>query len=165
MKIEEQKSSELKRLAEAIDAEPIAMMTTVDKAGRRLHSRPLAALKMDAEPALWFLVSISSGKIAELDEFRETCLSFSGKGTYLCVSGTATLVRDRSVIAALWTPVAKAWFPAGVDDPDLAALKVSVEQAELWDGPHNPVTRLFALAVAATTGNTRFLGEEVKLAG
>lgn len=111
------------------------MLASVDADGE-LRSRPLATLKMDAEPALWFLTSISSPKIGELDASGMVGVSYSdGRDDFVSVSGATQVIRDRDVILDLWSPAAKSWFPSGADDPDLAALKVQIHRAEFWDGP------------------------------
>ncbi|MCB1624203.1 MAG: pyridoxamine 5'-phosphate oxidase family protein [Pseudomonadales bacterium] len=163
MKLESQRTDELTRLGELVAKIGIGMLTTVADQGT-LRSRPLATLKMDAEPALWFLTSISSAKINELDESGLASVSYSdGQSHFISVSGKTQIIRDREVISELWTPLAKTWFPAGVDDPDLAALKVQVHQAEYWDGPDGRLTQLYALTKAAITGDDDALGDHEKL--
>ena len=71
---------------------------------------------------------------------------------YVSVSGTAQLVRDRSKIEELWNPLFKAWFPQGLEDPDLALLKVNVDKAEYWDSPSSKVVRLAGFLKAVATG-------------
>lgn len=163
MKIESQRTDELTRLAELIDRIGIGMLTTLEHGGR-LRSRPLATLKMDREPALWFLTSISSPKIDELDESGAAGLSYSdAQSNFVSLSGVTQIVRDRAVIRELWTPLAKTWFPQGADDPDLAALKVQIQQAEYWDGPDGTLTQLYELAKARLGGDDEALGENHKL--
>ncbi|WP_231510307.1 pyridoxamine 5'-phosphate oxidase family protein [Fischerella sp. PCC 9605] len=58
------------------------------------------------------------------------------KQRYVSLCGTAELVRDRQKLEELWQPQLKAWFPKGIDEPDIALLKVSVEKAEYWDSIH-----------------------------
>jgi general stress protein 26 len=36
----------------------------------------------------------------------------------------------------------KAWFPDGLDDPDLALLRVHVEAAEYWDSPSSTMVHI-----------------------
>ena len=71
---------------------------------------------------------------------------------YVSVSGTAQLVRDRAKVEELWNPIFNAWFPDGLDDPDLALLKVTVEQAEYWDSPSSKVVQLYGFVKAVATG-------------
>jgi general stress protein 26 len=79
------------------------------------------------------------------------------------VSGTATLSRDREKMRQMWTKWVEVFFPKGLDDPDLALLRVDVEKAEYWDAPGSTVGRLYALAKGLATGKTDALGENQKL--
>jgi general stress protein 26 len=163
MKVEAQRTDELTRLGGLIEKIGTGMLTTSSSSvGPR--SRPLATLKMDAEPSLWFLTSISSRKIEEIDESSVVGLSYSdGRSDFVAVAGPAQVIRDRDVIAGLWTPMAKAWFPGGVEDPDLAALRVHIHRAEYWDGPEGTLTQLYAITKAVLTGDTEALGEHSEL--
>ena len=57
----------------------------------------------------------------------------------------------------------KAWFPKGLDDPELALLKVTVEKAEYWDSPSSAVVHLVGLAKALVTGKHYRPGENEKI--
>jgi hypothetical protein len=72
--------------------------------------------------------------------------------------------RDRGKMEALWRPQYRAWFPDGLDDPDLGLLKVSIEAAEYWDSPSSPVVHLIGLARAVLTGEPpRQMGDHGKI--
>ena len=82
---------------------------------------------------------------------------------YVSVSGTAQLVRDRKKNEELWSPVLKAWFPKGLDDPDLALLRVEVEKAEYWDSPNSKLVEIAGFVKALVTGKEMDVGENKKL--
>lgn len=63
----------------------------------------------------------------------------------------------------LWKPFLKAWFPKGLDDPDLALLKVTVTEAEYWDTSSSPVVHAVGLAKALVKGETYQPGEHEKI--
>jgi general stress protein 26 len=42
------------------------------------------------------------------------------------ITGRGTVVRDRAKAKELWTELHRAWFPDGLDDPNLALLRVDV---------------------------------------
>lgn len=86
-----------------------------------------------------------------------------GKQDYVSVSGHARLLRDREKMQELWTRWVEPWFPNGLDDPDLALLEVTVDDAEYWDAPASRTQRLFGLARAIGTGRTEQLGEHAKV--
>lgn len=46
----------------------------------------------------------------------------------------------------------EAWFPKGVDDPDLALVQVGITHADYWEAKDSKLTQLFKMATAAVTG-------------
>jgi general stress protein 26 len=134
MNLQPQATPELTRLGELIDAIEIAMLTTLEPDGR-MRSRPLRTLQMDADGALWFITSISSAKIAELDAHRRITLSYCRpqRESYVSVSGVTQILRDAAQARALWNLSLLPWVPDGVEDPELVLLKVTVEEAQYWD--------------------------------
>ncbi len=84
--------------------------------------------------------------------------------TYVSLSGRAELVRDKAKIEELWEPALKAWFPKGVDEPDIALLKINADQGEYWDAPSSVVAHVFSLAKVAVTGQPAHPGENEKVA-
>ena len=121
------------KVAELIKGIRFAMLTTAARGGE-LRSRPMTMLDQEFDGDLWFFVGASSPQVAEMRADDQINLSFAdpGKNTYVSISGTARISRDRSKIEELWKPVYKAWFPNGTADPDLAVLHVTTTQAEYW---------------------------------
>jgi general stress protein 26 len=155
------------RLKELIEDIRIAMMTTRDADGT-LRSRPLQTLRCADEGTLWFFTSASSPKVAEAAAGGwQVNLSYANpeKQDYVSVSGLATLSRDRKLMEALWSKWVEVFFPKGVDDPDLALLRVDIEKAEYWDSPGTAIGRAFALTRALVTGKKDAVGENVKIKG
>jgi general stress protein 26 len=164
MKTEKQADPGMQKLADLIDATRIAMLTTEEPDGS-LRSRPLATLQMDSAGKLWFFTALSSGKVGEIDQHRKVNLSYAnpGKQDYVSISGHARLLRDPEKMQQLWTRWVEPWFPDGLDDPDLALLEVTVDDAEYWDAPASKTQRLLGLAKVLSTGNTDRLGEHAKV--
>jgi general stress protein 26 len=148
------------KLAELMKGIRFVMLTTVEEDGS-LHSRPMTTQAIEFDGDLWFFTAIDSLKVTEVKKDREVNVSFSDpdKKTFISVSGTASLVRDRVKIRELWKPAYKVFFPKGLDDPELALLKVSVKSAEYWDSPSSAVGRLVSFAKAYVTGDVGQLGE------
>src|SRR3954462_15211660 len=71
---------------------------------------------------------------------------------FVSVNGRAQLIRDRAKIEQLWNPIYKAWFPNGLDDPELALIKVNVEGAEYWDTPNGKMVQLIGFVKSIATG-------------
>jgi len=129
-----QATPELRRVAQLISAIEIAMLVTADPNGA-LHSRPLRTLQMDSEGALWFMTTISSPKIGEMDEHRRVSLSYMHPASerYVWASGVTQIMRDEEKARELWTPALRPWLPHGRDDPEAVLLKVTIEEAEYWE--------------------------------
>ena len=87
-----------------------------------------------------------------------------GDDSYVSLSGHAVVTDDQAKKEALWSPVARAWFPAGVNDADLALLEVRIHHAEYWDVKESKMVQLAKMAKAALTGETPpRLGEHKEL--
>lgn len=142
-----------KKLRELIKDIRFAMLTTLEEDGT-LKSRPMATQEVEFDGDIWFFTYGGASKVDEIDHNQHVNVSYSEPKDqkYVSVSGTAQLVRDRQKIEELWNPLFKAWFPKGLDEPDLALLKVSVDKAEYWDSPSSKVVRLVGFAKALITG-------------
>jgi general stress protein 26 len=156
---------DVKHLSKLINEIKYAMLTTVDSDGS-LRSRPMAhSNKQEFTGELWFFTRASSHKVDEVQRAGQVNLSYAepGKNNYVSLSGTAELVRDKQKASELWSPVDKAWFPDGLEDPDLALLKVSITKAEYWDNPASTVVQVVGMAKAMLTGEPESMGENKKL--
>jgi general stress protein 26 len=139
MRVAKQKSAELAKLASLVRQMKVGMLTTIEPDGS-LRSRPLETLEIDSEGRLWFFTLASSPKSAEIEAHdRQVNLSYADPRDedYASISGTARLVRDQEKMQMLWDAPLEAWFPRGLDDPDLALLEVRIDKAEYWDSPRN----------------------------
>ena len=157
--------SDIGALLTIINRVHVAMMTTSEPDGS-LHSRPLATLHTpDFEGVLWFFTAADSSKVTEIGADHHVNLSYSdpSRHYYASVSGMGTITRDKEKMAEFWSPMVKAWFPKGLDDPNLVLLKVSVEKAEYWDASGNPLQRLAAFTKALVQGDPSDLGENKKI--
>jgi general stress protein 26 len=143
----------VKKLAGLIKDIKFAMLTTVHSDGS-LHSRPMATQQQEFNGDLWFFTRGDSVKVedAERDEHVNVSYSSPDDQKYVSISGMAVLVRDRQKIEELWNPIYKAWFPKGLEDPELALLKVNVEGAEYWDTPSGKMVQLIGFVKAIATG-------------
>src|SRR4051812_2460849 len=104
MRIAEQKSPELAKLASLVRQMKIGMLTTIEPDGS-LRSRPLETLEIDGEGRLWFFTLASSPKSAEIEAHdRQVNLSYADPRDedYASISGTARLVRDEQKMRTLW---------------------------------------------------------------
>ncbi|WP_299822088.1 pyridoxamine 5'-phosphate oxidase family protein [uncultured Pontibacter sp.] len=155
----------LNKLIDMIKDVDIAMMTTIDDDGS-LRSRPMRTSKVDASGDLWFFTGYASGKSHEIkDNDAHVNLSYAKPSDelYVSVSGKATLTKDKQKIEELWSPVLKAWFPNGKDDPNVSLIRVQIEKAEYWDAPNSTLVQLYGMAKAAITGDRARPGDNEKI--
>jgi general stress protein 26 len=147
-----QQGNDVDRLWSLIRDVEVAMLTTED--GGVLRSRPMAAAERDGDATLWLFTRASSHKVSELARDERVNLSYAAPSsqTYVSVSGTATLVRDPAAVAARWRESLRVWFPKGREDPDIALLRVTIEQAEYWDAPSSTMLHAIGYVTAALTG-------------
>jgi general stress protein 26 len=158
-------SGEIRKLHDLIKDIQFAMFTTATKNGT-LRSRPMATQndkKFDG--SLWFFTDEDSAKVNEIGNDRHVNVSYAdpASNTYVSVSGTARLVKDKAKAKELWTPFLRAWFPDGLDDPKLALIKVDVTQAEYWDSPNSKMVQLYGYVKAMVTGKPPKGGENKKI--
>lgn len=144
---------EIDRLGELIHDIDFAMLTTMDADGS-LHSRPMSTQKAKFDGDLWFFTDINSAKVYEVDRQQHVNVSYAdpSKQKYVSVSGVAQIVRDQAKAKELWNPIYKAWFPDGLEDPNLALMRVEVHKAEYWDSPSSKVVQLVGFVKAIATG-------------
>lgn len=141
------------KLAKLINGIKFAMLTTAMLDGT-LRSRPMATQQVEFDGVLWFFTQYNSGKVDEIRNDQHVNLSYAdpSDNRYVSVSGRALVVRDRKKSEELWTEWHRAWFPKGLDDPDLALLRVDVHDAEYWDSPSSKVVQLAGFVKAMVTG-------------
>lgn len=140
-----------------------AMLTTEDE--DHLRARPMASAQKEFDGNLWFFTRASSHKVDEVGEDPRVGVTYAepSKQEYVSLSGRAKLVRDKGTIQAHWSEAMRTWFPKGIDDPDIAILKVEVEMAEYWDSPSSTMVHAYGYVKAVVTGESPKPGENEKL--
>ena len=133
-----------------------AMFTT--RTDGRLHARPMTTQnsELDENASLWFFMSTGSETVNDIgaDPVVNVAYADPGRDAYVSVGGEARVVDDRAKKEQLWSKLAEAWFPDGVDDPGLALVEVRIDHAEYWDVKESKLTQLFKMATAAFTDTT-----------
>ena len=149
------------KLTELIKDIKFGMFTT-HKVQGHLHSRPMTTQnKRIDDDALWFFMSRSGDPVAEFEGDDQVNVSYAdpGSDTYVSVSGVAEIVEDPARKQALWNEAAQAWFKGGVNDPDLALVRVRIEHADYWDVKESKLVQLYKTAAAAVSGKPPKMGE------
>jgi len=150
-----------RKLCELIKDIDFCMLTTVDDSGN-LHSRPMSTSgEVDDDGALWLFTTVSSLKVKETERTPKVNVSFAApsRQRYVSVTGTAQLVRDQAKMRELWKPELKAWFQNGLEDPNVALLKINATQAEYWDSYPSSVSQVIGLVKSMFTGEPPKVGE------
>lgn len=144
----------IRRFNDLVRGIKFAMLTTEDVDGF-LRSRPLATQQADAE-GNWFFTGLSTSKVQEIRQHRQVNVSYVNpeRQRYVSVNGTGELVRDRDRMKALWNPLYKAYFPKGPDDPDLALVKVHVNEVEFWDSSSSRMVRMVGWVKGSGNGRS-----------
>ena len=140
----------LKDLAESIK---VCMFIT-DNDEQKDPTRPMTTIEVEDDGTLWFFTGRQSQKVDEVENESLVHLVYAdpGKENYMDLWGNATTVTDKSIIKDKWNPIVKAWFPEGVDDPNIALLKVTPRSAYYWDTKAGKMIAFLKMAVSAITG-------------
>ncbi|QMU28310.1 pyridoxamine 5'-phosphate oxidase family protein [Adhaeribacter radiodurans] len=157
-------SQDLEKLIDLIKDIKTAMFTTAEVDGT-LRSRPMRTQQVKPDGILWFFTGEDSAKTHEIQQDRHVNVSYmdDASNTYVSVSGRARTVKDKAKIDELWKEPLKAWFPEGKDDPNIALIKVTIDQAEYWDAPSSTLVHLYGMAKAAITGEPAHPGDNKKI--
>lgn len=153
----------IKKLKSLVEDIRFCMYTTYENG--KIESRPMTTLDVDNEGNAWFFTSRQTEIGSDTDNGENVTLIYShpGDNTYLSVSGKASIVHDEAKKEELWSPLSKAWFPEGKNDPDLVVLKVTTDEAAYWDSPSSKMVVFFSMVKAAVTGHQGDPGEHGKL--
>jgi len=155
----QEKVAKLRELIKDID---FAMLTTVSEDGT-LISRPMSTQQAEFDGDLWFFTSAPTGKTEDIAREQQVNVAYAqpDKQNYVSVSGTAILVNDRAKMAELWSPIYKAYFPEGLDDPNLRLIKVVVDKAEYWES-HGLIRSIIGFA-QVLVGKEADMGENERI--
>lgn len=155
------------QLYELIDGIETAMLTTRRQDGS-LVSRPMQTQARRSGTNLWFMTSLETGKVEEIEAEPQVNLGYYKDGTreFVSVSGRARIIRDRQTIRELYAPDWKAWLGdegghrnGGPDDPRIALIEVTADSAAYLKSTHSRPVALFQIAKALATGNPPKAGD------
>ncbi|MDZ4845136.1 MAG: pyridoxamine 5'-phosphate oxidase family protein [Chitinophagales bacterium] len=144
----------------------ICMFITLEGNSENLSGRPMSINKIDEDGALWFFTKASSHKVDALEESQKVAVAIASENSnnYLMIHGSGALHHDKAKMKELWSPVLKAWFPLGLDDPDMTLIKVTPDEVSYWDGSSSKMVVLFNMLKAIVTGKEYAEGEHGKIA-
>lgn len=158
--------TELEKFYALIEDIDTAMMTTRRTDGH-LRSRAMANQRRAGGADLWFVTSDDTAKLEDLAHDPHVNLAYykDSNKSWVSVSGTAVVSRDRQKIRELYAPDWKAWFAeAGdprhgtPDDPRMVLVGVTVHAAEFLEVNKSRPVLLFELVKGWVTGREPELG-------
>jgi len=120
-------------LREMMEDIQVAMLTTLAADGQ-LRSRPMLTPPHEFDGDVWFYTLATDPKAMEISAHPQVSVTYANakEQRYVSLTGSAEIVTDRKKFELLWSDELLQWFPAGVDDPDLALIRVRVNDAEYW---------------------------------
>jgi general stress protein 26 len=151
----EEATAKFKKLAEEVNICMFITHTNTDTNGE--HTRPMATIEVENNGTLWFFTDVRSIKVEEVSNEKKVHLVYAhpGKESYMDVWGNATIVTDKQQIKDKWSPVVKAYFPEGTEDPNLALMKVQPTDVYYWEAETGKMMQFIKMATAAVTGNPK----------
>ncbi|MFO0910145.1 MAG: pyridoxamine 5'-phosphate oxidase family protein [Isosphaeraceae bacterium] len=137
-----ERAQAIQTLAAKLQGFTVAMLTTVEPDGS-LRSRPMVNSQPEFDGDLWFISRGQSRVVWSIQRYARVNLNYvdSRSDRYVSVTGTAHVVRDSQRAKDLWDPSYGSWL-SGPDDPELSLIKISVEHAEVWEGPSSTIHRI-----------------------
>lgn len=156
----------LQKFKKIVEDVRICMFITNNRNNEHEHTRPMANVAVDNDGTIWFFTDVRSIKVEEVATDQDVHLTFAhpGKEMYMDVWGKGSTSTDRQLIKEKWSPVVKAYFPNGVDDPNLALLKVVPTDVYYWESETGKMMQFIKMATSAVTGKPEMAkGAEGKL--
>lgn len=145
---------ELKEMLQSFDT---AMLTTVTPMGL-LRARPMAIQEQTPELKcdFWFVTSLDSPKTDEIAHDHQVGVSCfrSRDRAYLSISAIARVRREPELIARLFKPDWRLWFPDGPQDPTIALIEMQVQRGEYWSPEGGPMRVLYELVKSLIAGES-----------
>jgi len=131
-------------------------MLTHRHADGTLHSHVLTTQNrsIDEVNLLYFFVSRKTEMGQRLRADGNVAVTYSDpkKDAYVSITGVARVNEDLAKKKELFNVMTKAWFPGGVEDPDLELIEIQIKAAEYWDVKVSHFRQLLKIATAAATG-------------
>ncbi|MBZ9749323.1 pyridoxamine 5'-phosphate oxidase family protein [Deinococcus sp. HMF7604] len=149
----------LNKVGELIQDVKFAMLTVTDEHGH-LKGHPMTTQDVEFDGDIWFLGGKDTEQVRNMGARPQVNVSYSrpDKGIYVSVRGAASLVENRAKLEQVWSDFYKAYFPEGIDDPNIQLIRIEADGAEYWESD-GKVRSLIGLAKGLLTGKEAKQGE------
>lgn len=146
--------NDIQHFSKLIKEIKFAMFTTISALDGSLQSRPMSLQQAEFDGHLWFFARNTSLMVKQIEANSIINLAFSNPkdNSFVSASGHAGIIEDKHKAKELWNPFLKAWFPEGLEDPELCLIQVAVESADYWESPSAPLVKLVGFAKAVLSG-------------
>jgi len=163
--MKEEQNQNVSKLVELVKEVKSCMLITIEKYTDLLSGRPMGISQIDDDGTMWFFSKNTSHKIDEIEQNRHVSLAIisESKNIYLMINGSANISYDYDKMQELWNPIMKAWFPLGLDDPDIILIKVTPSEASYWDSSSSKMLVLYNMVKAIVTGKEYSEGSHGKI--
>lgn len=106
-----------------------------------IHFSPMSHVDIDDDGNLWFFATKETGKTVSTKNKNNIFITYAqeSNSTFLSIYGKAYLNANREKMKELFNPYIKAWFPKGLDDPNLSLLVVHPLEVECWTSDEHKV--------------------------
>ncbi|WNV75496.1 pyridoxamine 5'-phosphate oxidase family protein [Geodermatophilus sp. DSM 44513] len=146
------------KVAELLRGQRFGFLTTTSPEGK-LTSRPMALQEVEFDGDLWFITERTSDWLGHVATAPQVNVGVGSGGTWVSLSGHASIVDDVAKKKDLWNAGVEAWLPQGPEDPSVVLVKVHGDTAEYWDSPGNRLATAFSFVKAKATGEKPDTGE------
>lgn len=141
-----------RKIAQLIKGIRIAMLTTVDGAGR-LVSRPMTTQDVEFDGDIWFIAERDSELAGQIDAgHAQVNVAYAGDSTWVSISGKARIVNDIEKLREQWNRMTDAYLEGGPENPKNVLLLIESDTAEYWDSPGGKATQLANIAKSLVQG-------------
>jgi general stress protein 26 len=155
-------TDESRKVAELLKGERFAFLTTRSPNGT-LTSRPMTLQEVEFDGDLWFFAERDSNPVKHITLSPQVNVGVGSGGSWVSLTGRATVVDDLAKKRELWNSAVEAWFPDGPDEGSVVLLKVEGDSAEYWDTPGGRLATVLSFAKAKLTGERIEGGENEKV--
>lgn len=159
-----QQQDAIKKLQDLTEEIKVCMFCTYTKE-QQMECAPMTTQKTDVSGNIWFISDQNSDRNRDLLQNKNVDLLYAhpGKESFVSVHGTAEIIYDKQVIKEMWSPLAKAWFKEGKDDPNVSIIKVTPAEGKYWDTKNGKMISFLKMIAAAVGDKTVNAGVEGKL--
>jgi len=155
-------AEDTRKVAELLKGQRFGFLTTTTPEGK-LTSRPMTLQEVEFDGDLWFFAERGSHPVQHIRASPQVNVGVGSGGTWVSLTGHASVVDDVAKKKELWNGGVEAWFPQGPEDTSVVLIRVDGDSAEYWDSPGGRLATAFSFVKAKATGDRIDGGENEKV--